>query len=178
MDESNWQKQLLIGLVMLLLVGGLLGVVLAVAGLKAADLVGLSGEAKHTTRSNERLHIPRHVSTSTPAPTTPTAPQSTPTSRRPHSTAPRRSISLRVSPTSVGTYQRINLSGTYNAPTGTSLQVQRKENGAWTDFPTATHVGSGSFATYIETGHTGPNVLRVIDKATGRSSNVVTVQVR
>jgi hypothetical protein len=177
MDESNWQKQLLLGVVMLLVVGGLIGVVVAVAGLKAADLAGI-GETKHTTRSNERLHIPRHVGTTTPltsqGPTTGSAQPTRPTASKPPRHHP---FSLTASPASVSTFQRINLTGLYNAPNGTSLQVQRKENGVWADFPTSARVSDNRFATYVETGHTGLNVFRVTDPASARSSNVATVTV-
>lgn len=176
MDETNWQKQLLIGVVMLLVVGGLIGVVVAVAGLKAANLAGI-GDTKQQTSSNSRLHVPRDVGSSTPAPPTQTPLGSASSSRTPASKPPRRSVSLTISPTSVGTFGRINLAGSYNAPDGTALQVQRKENGVWGDFPTVTRVSGGSFATYVETGHTGLNLFRVTDVAHARSSNVATVTV-
>jgi hypothetical protein len=175
MDESNWQKQLLIGVVMLLVVGGVVGVVLAVAGLKAADLAGI-GETGPSTPSNQRLHIPRNVATSTPTPPAPeTQASSTPTA--PVLRKPPHVISLELSPTSVGAFDKINLSGSYQAPDGTTLQIQRRENGVWSDFPAVTHVSGGRFATYVLTGHTGVNLFRVTDQTTGRFSNPATVTV-
>jgi hypothetical protein len=177
LDETNWQKQLLIGVVMLLVVGGLIGVVVAVAGLKAANLAGI-GDTKHPTRSTERLHIPRNVASSTPGPSTGTATSSTPTPATHTSKPPQHHITLEVSPSSVGSFEHINLSGGYRAPDGTRLQVQRKENGVWTDFPVTTSVSAGTFATYVQTSHTGLNLFRVSDGASGRTSNVVKVTVR
>jgi hypothetical protein len=178
LDETNWQKQLLIGVVMLLVVGGLIGVVVAVAGLKAANLAGI-GDTKQPTRSNERLHIPRNVASSTPGPSTGTATsRSTPTPATHTSKPPQHLITLTVSPSSVGSFEHINLSGSYRAPDGTRLQVQRKENGVWTDFPVTTSVNAGTFGTYVQTSHTGLNLFRVSDGASGRTSNVVRVTVR
>ena len=174
MDETNWQKQLLIGVIMLLIVGGLIGVVVAVAGLKAANLAGI-GDTKQPTRSTERLHIPRNVASSTPGPS---ASSSTPAPATHTSKPPQHLITLEVTPSSVGSFEHINLSGSYRAPDGTRLQVQRKENGVWTDFPVTTSVSAGTFATYVQTSHTGLNLFRVSDGASGRTSNVVKVTVR
>jgi hypothetical protein len=177
LDETNWQKQLLIGVVMLLVVGGLIGVVVAVAGLKAANLAGID-DTKQPIRSDQRLRVPRNVASSTPAPPTQAAQSSPPTTSRPTHKPPAHLISLKVSPTTVGSFEHINLSGSYRAPDGTLLQVQRKENGVWADFPTTTHVSGGAFATYVETAHTGLNLFRVSDGAAARTSNVVKVTVR
>lgn len=176
MDETSWQKQLLIGVVMLLVVGGLIGVVVAVAGLKAADLAGI-GETKHTTSSGQRLHVPRNVGTHRTGGSSRHPASSAPTGTARHQPHSRRSFSLTASPTTARTLQKINLTGSYKAPDGTTLQVQRREDGGWADFPTTAHVVGGSFATYIETTHIGANHLRMTDKANGRSSNVATVVV-
>jgi hypothetical protein len=45
------------------------------------------------------------------------------------------------------------------------------------DFPTTASVSRGQFSTYIETGHTGVNRLRLVDPSTGESSNVVEVNI-
>jgi hypothetical protein len=86
-------------------------------------------------------------------------------------------ISLHASPLHVGSGQRINLSGVYKGGAGTRLQIQRREGGTWTDFPVTVPVSGGSFHTYITTGHTGSNTLRVLDKRNGRASNAVRVRV-
>ena len=176
MDETSWQKQLLIGVVMLLVVGGLIGVVVAVAGLKAADLAGI-GQTKHTTSSGQRLHIPRNVGTHRSGASSAHPASGTPTGGAPHTRHAHRAFSLTASPKTARSLQKINLTGTYKAPDGTTLQVQRRQDGGWADFPTTAHVVGGSYATFIETTHLGANHLRMMDKASGRSSNVATVVV-
>jgi hypothetical protein len=85
-------------------------------------------------------------------------------------------ITLVASPQSVGPGERIDLSGFYGRE-GASLQVQRQQGSAWTDFPVSTTVGGGSFDTWIVTGQTGTAQFRVIDTATGTFSNPVTVTI-
>ena len=86
-------------------------------------------------------------------------------------------IILAASPRSVSPGQQLNLSGRYGRE-GASLQVQRQQaGGVWTDFPVTTTVTGGTFETYIVTSQTGTAQLRMIDKATGRTSNLVTVTV-
>ena len=86
-------------------------------------------------------------------------------------------IILAASPRSVSPGQQLNLSGRYGRE-GASLQIQRQQGGGvWTDFPVTTTVTGGTFDTYIVTSQTGTAQLRVIDKATGRTSNVVTVTI-
>ena len=64
--------------------------------------------------------------------------------------------------------QQIDLTGTYQAGEGAILQVQRMENGAWSDFPVTMSVSGGTFATYVQTSRTGPNEFRVVDTDSGR----------
>ena len=90
---------------------------------------------------------------------------------------PRSVISLSASPLEVARMERIYLTGTYPRGEGASLQVQRFESG-WSDFPTSTSVSGGTFSTYVMTGRSGANRFRVVDTATGKSSNPVTVRVR
>jgi hypothetical protein len=86
-------------------------------------------------------------------------------------------IQLTANPPAAGTYERINLVGSYSGPGSPTLQVQRLEGGQWVDFPTTATVSSGQFSTYIETGHTGVNRIRVLDPATGQSSNIVSIHI-
>lgn len=179
-DESYWQKQLLVGLAMLLVVGVLIGGIVAFAGIKVADLAGLNKTAT-TAGSGEHLHVPRNAETpTTPVPTTAAPPSSSTATTAPPTHQPPRQqpFTLTISPTTVSPYERINLTGTYAVPDGTSLQVQRQESGSWADFPTTASVTGGRFTTYIQTGHTGLNRLRMTDTASGRSSEVATVTVQ
>jgi len=78
----------------------------------------------------------------------------------------------------VPTFGEITLTGTYSAADGTTLQVQRREaGGVWADFPVTATVTGGTFSTYIQTGQTGTNRIRMMDTSTGAMSNVVTVDV-
>ncbi|HSS68507.1 MAG TPA: hypothetical protein VLK34_08140, partial [Nocardioidaceae bacterium] len=62
-------------------------------------------------------------------------------------------------------------------PSGAVLQVQRKESGTWTDFPVTATCNGGSYSTYILTGHTGPNRLRMLAVGLDETSKSVVVQV-
>jgi hypothetical protein len=187
MDErSPVRTQLLVGLGVLLAVALLIGGIVGVVAIKAADVAGL-GETDPTGTGNDgpplgvgtnsRPPDPTSAPT-TAAPTTPTPTQapSTPTETTKTRKPPGNPIRLTASPDQAGTYERVNLTGTYPRGEGSTLQVQRQEGGAWVDFPTGATVRDGTFSTYIETGHTGPNRFRVIDE-NGRTSNVVVVQI-
>jgi hypothetical protein len=114
-----------------------------------------------------------------PSPTPSPTPSHSPKPRPTKSPKPDRSqpIELHASPGSAGTYEQVTLSGTYPGTDGTSLQVQRREGGSWVAFPTSATVDDGTFSTYVESGQSGPNEFRVVDPSTGRSSNIVVVDI-
>jgi hypothetical protein len=172
-EDTPWYIHLLVSLAVLLGVAVLIGGIMAVGGVTLANLLNFSGSPG---RSSESVSIP--VSSAS-TPPTPTATQSS--SPGPPHRAHRhhlKAITLTASPAQVPSYGRIDLRGSYAAPDGTTLQVQRSDpGGAWLDFPTTTSVNGGSFSTYIMTSHTGTNRLRVTDPTTGKVSNVVTVKV-
>lgn len=190
-DETDWQRQVLIGVLVLVAVGALIGGIVAVVSIKAADLAGIDDTASTSTREDRpRMSEPSDTSETEPAEPTDTEPTETtgptgttgtgggPTTGGQTSKPPKPDgIILDASPMSVAPNEHINLSGTYKAPDGTVLQIQRKEGGQWVDFPATVPVSGGAFATYIYTGQTGPNQIRV--SAIGRDdvSNAVTVQV-
>lgn len=89
----------------------------------------------------------------------------------------KRPIRLQASASSVGSFEQVTLSGRYPGGNGTTLQVQRREGGSWTSFPTSATVSDGTFSTYVASGQSGPNAFRVVDPSTGRASNVVVVNV-
>ena len=93
------------------------------------------------------------------------------------SEAPAEGISLSVTQQSVSPMQQIDLTGTYQAGEGAILQVQRLENGTWSDFPVTMSVSGGTFATYVQTAQVGPNQFRVVDTDSQVVSNEVTVTV-
>ena len=78
---------------------------------------------------------------------------------------------------SVSPMQQIDLTGTYQAGEGAILQVQRLEDGSWSDFPVTASVSGGTFGTYVQTSRPGPNQFRVVDTDTQAVSNEVTVTV-
>jgi hypothetical protein len=86
-------------------------------------------------------------------------------------------VTLFVAPQQVGAGERINFNGVYVDGEGATLQIQRRENGTWTDFPVTASVQGGSFETWIQTSRTGEQVFRVYDDAEERGSNTVTVTV-
>jgi cytoskeletal protein RodZ len=181
-DESDWQRQVLIGLVVLVTVGAVVGGIVALVTIKAADIAGIDD-----TTANTGVHHPPEGSDSdgpsepsdSTDSTTPSDSTSSPTTSTPTETSdePDTAITLVASPEAVSTSEHINLTGTYQAPTGTVLQVQRREGGQWVDFPVTVTVDGGQFATYIVTGHTGLNRLRVLAIARDEWSNTVLVQV-
>lgn len=174
-DDNDWRKQLLVGAAVLVVVGLLVGGIVALIALKAADVAGLG----HTPAPQTGIVIPTK---NTPASPKGTGEPDVPTTE-PGSTAPTKKhhrhrntgIRLTASPDQASTYQRVNLTGTYASGTGATLQVQRLEGGNWVDFPTSASVNGGTFSTYVETGRSGPNKFRVFDASSGRASNVVTV---
>ena len=171
-NESNWPRQVVIAITVIVVVGALVGSIVAVVAVKAADYLGVGDKA----------------GSSSPGPVLPTTGAITrsPTNTAPSSSAPATSkpppqqhvITLTASPRQAASYQRVNLTGSYPGHDGAVLQVQRRVgNGAWSDFPTSTHVSGGRFATYIQTGMAGVNRFRVVDKATGKASNVASVTI-
>lgn len=192
MDENSpVRNQLMVGIGVLLAVALLIGGIVGLVAIKAADVAGLGGgndgggDADTGPPVGLGTNTPPSESVSptdttsgaptTTAPTGPTTPTETSTTtRRPREPA----ISLRADPSQAGTYERVNLTGTYRRGEGAVLQVQRRLPGeSWTDFPTDASVSGGSFTTYIETGQTGANEFRMIDTASGRTSNTVTVRI-
>jgi hypothetical protein len=177
-QEPSWQRQLLVGLSVLLAIGLLIGAILAFIAVQAADYVGIGDGAGTSTSSPEPIlpttgdatHTVSPPPTSTPTPT----PTTTHTTRKPQP-----AFTLAVSPKTVGSFDRINLTGTYPGHDGARLQVQRSlGSGPWADFPVSpTTVSNGTYATYIQTSMLGQNHIRMVDTTTGKMSNVVTVTI-
>lgn len=170
-EEPTWQRQLLIGLVVLLAIGVLIGGIVAVIAVKAADYAGLGNNSGNSS--------PQPILPTTGGATRTIAPPSTTnTPPPPPPTKPTNRFTLLASPKTAGSYEKVNLTGQYSGPEGSTLQVQRSiGSGPWADFPTTTTVHGGTFATYIKTGMTGVNHFRMLDKTTGTMSNVVDVTI-
>ena len=180
-QDTSWTRQLLLGVGALVAVALVIGGVVSVVALGAAKVSGL-GDDRPSATAPASLYLPSDEPTTTPE-TFPDPEGSGATSPSPAAPSPtkkpakkRTAISLQASPQQVPANQRINLTGDYPRSDGASLQVQRFE-GSWVDFPVNASVRGGSFSTYVYTGRSGPNRFRVVDKASGRTSNPVRVLV-
>jgi len=180
-DEDAPGRTLAVALGAMAGVALIVGVVIAVVVLLVVRLSGVGDATEAARKAPETLVLPKYKPTKSPrddglnlpgASSTPTAEPSR--TRRPPS--PDR-IKLFVAPQRVSPGQRIDFSGVYEAGEGASLQIQRKENGVWTDFPVSATVRGGSFETWIQTTHTGRLPYQVYDKRAGRGSNIVVLTV-
>jgi hypothetical protein len=182
-EDTSWTRQLLLGVGALVAVALVIGGVVSVIALGAARVTGLSDD-RPTATAPASLYIPSAEPTTTPEalPDPEGAAGSASAAPSPATPSPtkkpkkRKAISLQASPQQVPANERINLTGAYPRSDGASLQVQRFESG-WVDFPVTASVRGGSFATFVYTGRSGPNRFRVVDKASGRTSNPVRVVV-
>lgn len=184
-DETPWTRQLLVGAGALVAVALVIGAVVSVVALGAAKVSGL-GDTSPSASARPSLYMPSGRPTTRldtyPAPsgisspTTPGATATTPAAKPKATPKPR--ITLQAFPQQVGANQRITLSGGYARGEGAKLLVQRFEAGAWADFPVDATVTGQLFSTYITTGRTGVNRIRMLDPTTGRTSNPVRVTVR
>jgi hypothetical protein len=187
--DDNWLLQLFASLGAAVAVIVVAALVLGGAALGAASLFGLTGGDEKPSAAPS-LYIPpltkptgRPVTSRPSAPTTTEASPGEPSSSAPTATEkPRKKrhgrtgIVLTARPTTASAMERIYLSGRYPGSDGHTLQVQRFEAG-WTDFPVTTTVSGGRFSTYVQTGNAGKNRFRVLDPASGKASNPVTVTV-
>lgn len=164
----------LLALVGVAVVIGLLGGLAVMVGVKATGIGGTSS-ASSGDEAPATFNLPRPSDTGTTAP----APEEPvePTEGEPTSEAPVEALSLTTSRQSVSPMQQIDLTGTYPGGEGAILQVQRMENGAWSDFPVTMSVSGGTFATYVQTSQGGKNTFRVIDTDKDVFSNEVVVTV-
>ena len=165
----------LIALATVALVIGLLGGLAMLVGVKALGIGGGSVAGSDGAGDSASLYLPEPTDTATtPAETgaTEPAPEAGTASE-----TPAEEISLSASQVSVSPMQQIDLTGTYPTGEGAILQVQRLENGAWSDFPVTMSVSGGTFATYVQTSRVGPNKFRVVDTDSDVTSNEVTVTV-
>lgn len=178
MDETHWQRHLLVGLLALAVGTALIGGVGGVLTLRAAELVGIGSPTQTTTEEPSRPwpkpRAPRANEAAQPERATTPRPRTGPA--RPRHAA-HRAITLKASPSSAVPYERVYLTGTYQGAGGAGLlQVQRLEGKTWVNFLASTSVDGRAFSTYIQTESAGVNRFRVQDNL-GRASNVVTVTI-
>ena len=177
MDTEN--RPVLTGLLALVGVSvaiGLLGGLAVLAGVKVTGLDGGATSSSSDSSASATFRLPKPSDTGSSAPVPDEAVEPAPGTET-TSEAPATGISLSATQQSVSPMQQIDLTGTYQAGEGAILQVQRMENGAWSDFPVTMSVSGGTFATYVQTSRTGPNKFRVVDTDSDVVSNEVTVTV-
>lgn len=182
-EEAPWTRQLLVAVGALAAVALVIGGVVSVVALGAAEVTGLA-DPRPTATARPSLYLPEGEPTTRVEPYP--EPQGGPSasaspSARPSSRATRKpvGIELRATPSEVAAGERITLSGSYRGRDGARLQVQRFQGG-WVDFPVETTASGGVFSTYIITSRTGVNRLRmkVTDPVGGGTSGPVEVTVR
>lgn len=171
------KRPVLIGLIALVGVAVALGLLAGLAVMVGVNVAGVgdTSSAGSTSDASPTFRLPRPSDTSSTVPP-PEATESSPT-EQPTSEAPAEAISLSSAQQSVSPMQQIDLTGTYQSGEGSILQVQRFENGAWSDFPVTMSVSGGTFATYVQTAQVGDNKFRVVDTDSQAASNEVTVTV-
>lgn len=181
-------RPVLTGLLALVVVGAVTGAILAFGTLMATRTLGISGgDSGQTTAAEDdqaSMYVPEPQPTdeeSGPQVTLlpweeESASESPDESEEPK--AKGKAITLRASQNSVAPMQQIDLSGDYPSGEGAIVLVERLVDGTWTDFAGITaSVSGGSFSTYVQTGQIGVNKFRVTDTDTGKSSNVVKINV-
>ncbi len=170
------------GLLALVSVAVVVGAILGLGALLGTRVLGFGGGgSEQGATTGASMYLPEPVPTSESAASG--SESGEPVPETPASSAPdeptteAKAITLIAAPTSVGSFERINLTGSYPTGSGAILQVQRREGGQWADFSVTVGVNGDSFATYVQTSRVGENRFRVLDSDSGSASNVVIVTV-
>lgn len=175
------ERPVLWGIVALVGVGLVIGLMATLGATVVVRVLGLDGgdsatAADSTAEASMYLPTPSPTKASASAGSSSNSPGTGQTSKENKPKA-QTAISLSAGQSSVSSMQRIDLVGDYKGGEGAVLQVQRKENGSWSDFPVSVTVNDGDFSTYVQTGRTGKNVFRMADTDSKKVSNSVTVKV-
>ncbi len=116
-------------------------------------------------------------STALPVPGDEDKPDDEPSASESADAGPPGRIELAISPVLARPMERVNFTGTYKGADNLQLEVQRFEDGKWSNFGVQATVRVGTFETYIMTGRTGENRFRVLDPSTQEGSNVILVTI-
>ena len=168
------------GLGAMVVVAAAVGVLIGIGALGVTRVLGLSGGGSGSgTSAGATMVIPSPSETrsSESESDSPEATKTPEPGQQSSSTAETKPITLQSAQSAVAPMQQIDLSGSYPGGDGAILQVQRFEGGSWVDFPVTMSVTGDSFDTFILTGHTGVNRIRVIDTTNGDKSNEIKVTV-
>jgi hypothetical protein len=176
------------GLAALVGVGVVVGLILGLGALAGARIVGVGEpETQSTGDGAASMYLPKPEPTQAesgplvtlaPGEEAPPATEESEPEESESSAKPEKAISLSAGQTSVAPMAQIDLTGVYPGGEGAILQVQRFENGGWTDFPASpVSVSDQTFATYVQTGQPGVQRFRMLDTGSGKTSNEVKVTV-
>lgn len=171
------------GLLALVGVAVAVGLILGLVAIAGARVLGLGDDGGSSASTTEQsLYVPRPEKT--PKETSPQitlAPgesaSSSPTQEPTRSESPRKQITLSAGATSVGSMERLDLTGVYSGGEGAILRVERYAGGSWQDFGVTVSVSDETFSTYVQTGVLGVNKFRVVDTDSGLESNEVRVTI-
>ncbi|MDO9378959.1 MAG: hypothetical protein Q7T56_08910 [Nocardioidaceae bacterium] len=151
----------------LVVVGAAIGIFVGMVSATVLDAVGI------------RATEPTPTAAASASPTPSAAPTSAPTTAATtEAPAPEPTPQIEVSPQDASPGERITFTGSFpDLDGGTTLQVQRREGGEWTDFPVDARTrDDGTFSTYILTSRTGEQQFR-LEAAGGTATPPVTVTI-
>lgn len=184
------------GLIALVAVAVVVGVLAGIAVMVGSNMLGLGGggsssSADGDVEAGDSLYLPDYVPTEAGSgPLITLVPTGDPEdesgdddeatkkkkAKKKKKKKPNTPITLTQGAFEVSSGQELYLSGVYPKGEGASLDIQVKSPaGEWTDFPVDTTVSNGTFSTYVYTSKTGELEWRVVDKASGKTSNAVKV---
>lgn len=172
------ERPVLLGVGALVAVSLVVGLILAGGALAATRVLGVTGDSAGGPTTSPTLFLPDPTDTegdSEPPLSLPAEPSQSSTPFEPPEET--EAISLTAATTEVSPMEAIDLTGTYPGGEGAVLQVQKFENGTWSDFPVTVSVAGETFATFIQTGRVGNNKFRVVDTDNKKKSNEVRVKV-
>lgn len=185
-------KPVLTGLIALIGVGLVVGLVAGLVVLAGTQFLGVGGDssASDDSTGQQSLYLPEPKPTKSgddPLVTLPageeessadeSADEESPDEETSPTKPAKAEIALSAGSSTIAPMERLDLTGTYEKGEGAILQVQRKEGNAWEDFPVTANVSGSIFSTYVQTGHLGINIFRVVDTDTGLASNEVRVRI-
>jgi len=86
-------------------------------------------------------------------------------------------ISIKAGKATAKVWTKVSLTGkSTGVPAGTKVQVQRKQNGKWVNFPATTTVTkSGTYSVWVKSGRVGVNQFRVLTPKVASSPVSVTI---
>ena len=179
-DDESPGRALLVALLAMAGVAVLVGLAIGGVVMGAVSFLGGSESSETGPATTDTLVMPEYEPTKS-ADEEPGLPGSSggpsPDVTLPTESADASRITLSVTPQSVGPGEQITFNGVYVEGDGRTLQVQRRQDGDWTDFPVDTTVQGGAFKTWIQTSQSGVSQFRVYDEEADRASNAVTVTI-